>query len=85
MPLYRTPESSGTFSNRRAPYTTASLFTPTGSRRWATKTRDVLDAADKWLSALNAVTAADEEQRRGGPEEATLDAAEVELAAAIMD
>ena len=49
------------------------------------KTRDVLDAADKWLSALNAVTAADEEQSRGGPEEATLDAAEVELAAAIMD
>jgi hypothetical protein len=48
-------------------------------------TRDVLDAADKWLSALNAVTAADEGQRRSGPEQATLDAAEVELAAAIMD
>ena len=49
------------------------------------KTRAVLDAADKWLSALDAVTAADKEPRRNNSEQATLDAAEVELAAAIMD
>jgi hypothetical protein len=49
------------------------------------RTRDVLDAADKWLSAVNAVTSADEESRGSDVEQAALDAAEIELAGAIMD
>jgi hypothetical protein len=50
-----------------------------------TKTREVLDAAESWLSAVHAVTAADEAGRRSDPEQAALDTAEVELATAIMD
>jgi hypothetical protein len=46
--------------------------------------RDVLDAADGWLTAVQAVTAADEEPRRDGPEQDELDTAEVVLATAIM-
>jgi hypothetical protein len=49
------------------------------------KTRDVLDAADKWFAAVNAVSAADEEPRRREAEQAILDTAEIELAGAIMD
>jgi hypothetical protein len=36
------------------------------------KTRDVLDAADKWLAAVEAVTAADEAPRRTEFEQAKL-------------
>ena len=48
------------------------------------KTRDVLDVAEKWLGAVEAVTAADEAQRQRGSEQAELDPAEVDLATAIM-
>lgn len=48
------------------------------------KTRDVLDAAEKWLSALDDVRTADEEQRRSDSEQEALDSAEVELAVAIL-
>ena len=50
-----------------------------------TKTREVLDCAERWLSAVHAVTAADQAGRRSDPEQAVLDTAEVELATAIMD
>ena len=50
-----------------------------------TKTREVMDAAERWLSAVHAVTAADQAGRRSDPEQAALDTAEVELAVAIMD
>jgi hypothetical protein len=50
-----------------------------------TKTREVLDAAQRWLSAIHAVSAADQAGRRSDPEQAALDTAEVELAVAIMD
>jgi hypothetical protein len=50
-----------------------------------TKTREVMDAAERWLSAVHAVTAADQAGRRSDPEQAALDTAEVELATAIMD
>ena len=46
--------------------------------------RDVLAAADAWFSATQAVTAADEENRRNGSEQDALDTAEVELAVAIV-
>jgi hypothetical protein len=36
------------------------------------KTRDVLDAADKWLTAAEAMTAADEDWRRTDSEQAAL-------------
>jgi hypothetical protein len=49
------------------------------------KSRDLLDAADKWLMAIEAMTAADEEPRRDGPEQMELDDAEMHLAASIMD
>jgi len=48
------------------------------------KSRDVLDAAESWLMAVQAKTAAGEEQRRDESEAAELDAAEVDLATAIM-
>jgi hypothetical protein len=48
------------------------------------KTRDVLDAADKWLAAVEAVTAADEAPRRTEFEQAEIDTAEVDLATAVM-
>ncbi len=48
------------------------------------KSRDVLDAAERWLMAIQAKTTADGGQRRDGSEEAELDAAEVDLATAIM-
>jgi hypothetical protein len=48
------------------------------------KSRDVLDAAERWLLAAHATTTADGEQRPDGSEQAELDAAEVDLATAIM-
>jgi hypothetical protein len=48
------------------------------------KSRDVLGAAERWLMAAQAKTAADEEQRRDGSLQAELDAAEIDLATAIM-
>ncbi len=55
------------------------------------KSRDVLDAAERWLLAAHAKTTADGEQptadgeqRPDGSEQAELDAAEVDLATAIM-
>jgi hypothetical protein len=51
------------------------------------KTRNVLDAADKWLAAINAVTAAGEGEDRhdGEVEQAELDSAEVALVSATKD
>lgn len=51
------------------------------------KTRNILTAADKWLTAINAVTAAGEGQNPhdAESEQTYLDAAEVELAAAILN
>jgi hypothetical protein len=46
--------------------------------------RDVLVAADAWFSAVQAVTAADEERLRSDREEEALDGAEIELAVAVM-
>jgi hypothetical protein len=46
--------------------------------------RAVLAAADTWFAAMQAVTAADEAFRRSREEQVELDAAEVELAGAIM-
>jgi len=48
------------------------------------KSRDVIDAAERWLMAVQAKTTADGGQHRDGSEEAELDAAEVDLATAIM-
>ncbi len=48
------------------------------------KSRDVLEAAERWLMAVQAKTAADGELRRDESEQAELDAAEVDLATAIM-
>jgi len=48
------------------------------------KSRDTLDAAERWLLAAHAKTTADGEQRPDGSEQAELDAAEVDLATAIM-
>ena len=50
-----------------------------------TKTREVMDAAERWLSAVDAVTAAHQAGRRSDPEQVVLGTAEVELAVAIMD
>jgi hypothetical protein len=47
--------------------------------------RAVLDTADKWLAAVEAIVAADEEPRRGEAEEQELDSAEVELAVAVKE
>jgi hypothetical protein len=59
--------------------------TPDTNSGKPSKTRDVLDAAERWLVAVHAVTAADQAGRRSDPEQAVLDTAEVELATAIMD
>jgi hypothetical protein len=48
------------------------------------KSRDVLNAAERWLMAIQAKTAADGEPRRDESEQAELDAAEVDLTTAIM-
>jgi hypothetical protein len=48
------------------------------------KSRDVLDAAERWLMAVQAKTTADGELRRDESEQAELDAAEVDLAVAVM-
>ena len=48
------------------------------------RSRDVLAAADAWLAANQAVTAADEAWRRSDSDQAALDTVEVELAAAVM-
>jgi hypothetical protein len=48
------------------------------------KSRDVLGAAERWLVAVEAMTAAGAEQRRDGSERTELDAAEVDLATSIM-
>jgi hypothetical protein len=49
------------------------------------QSRAVLDAADKWLAAAEAVVAADEERRRSETEEGELDGAEVQLAVAVKE
>jgi hypothetical protein len=51
------------------------------------KTRAVLDAADKWLAAAEAITAADEDDDRfrSEAEERELDGAEVQLAVAVSE
>ncbi len=48
------------------------------------KSRDVLDAAERWLMAVQAKTTAGGERHRDGSEDAELDAAELDLATAIM-
>jgi hypothetical protein len=48
------------------------------------RSRGVLAAADSWLTAMQAMTAADEAQRRTEGEELDLDEAEVVLAAAVL-
>ena len=48
------------------------------------KSRDVLDAAERWLVAAQAKTSADGAHRADGSEQEELDAAEVDLATAIM-
>jgi hypothetical protein len=48
------------------------------------KSRDVLNATERWLMAIQAKTAADGELRRDESEQAELDAAEVDLTTAIM-
>lgn len=49
--------------------------------------RNVLDAADKWLAAVRAITTASEAEERNDNASAQidLDEAEVELVAAVMD
>jgi hypothetical protein len=49
------------------------------------QSRAVLDAADKWLAAAEAVVAADEERRRSEAEEGELDGAEVQLVVAVKE
>ena len=48
------------------------------------KSRDVLGAADRWLTAVEAMDVADKEQRRDGSERAELDFAQLDLSTAIM-
>jgi hypothetical protein len=48
------------------------------------KSRYVVAAADEWLTAIAAITAADEARRRTVAQQDDLDAAEVALAAAVM-
>jgi hypothetical protein len=48
------------------------------------RSRDVLAAADSWLTAMQAITAADEEQRRTADQQLDLDDAEGVLAAAVL-
>jgi hypothetical protein len=47
------------------------------------RARAVLAAADRWLSAVKAITAADEAQRGTEDQQLDLDEAEVALAAAV--
>ena len=47
-------------------------------------TRGVLAAADSWLTAMQAITAADEAQRATEDQQFDLDDAEVVLAAAVL-
>jgi hypothetical protein len=47
------------------------------------RSRAVLAAADRWLSAVHAITAADEAQRGTEDQQLDLDDAEVALAAAV--
>jgi len=49
------------------------------------KSRDVLNAADRWLAAIAVVRAADEARRRSDFEQEALDYAEVCLATTVMD
>jgi hypothetical protein len=46
--------------------------------------RHVLAAADSWLTAIQAMAAADEEQRGTADQQLDLDEAEVVLAAAVL-
>jgi hypothetical protein len=46
--------------------------------------RGVLAAADTWMTAMLAMTDADEEQRGADTDEAAFEQAEVELAAAVL-
>ena len=48
------------------------------------RSRNVLAAADSWLSAMQAITAADEAQRGTKDQQVNLDDAEVVLAAAVL-
>ena len=48
------------------------------------RSRDVLAAADSWLTAMQAITAADEPQRGTEDQQLDLDEAEVVLAAAVL-
>jgi hypothetical protein len=48
------------------------------------RSRNVLAAADSWLNAMQAITAADEAQRGTVDQQLDLDDAEVMLAAAIL-
>jgi hypothetical protein len=48
------------------------------------RSRDVLAAADSWLTAMQAITAADEAQRGTEDQQLDLDEAEVVLAAAVL-
>jgi hypothetical protein len=51
------------------------------------RSRAVLDAADKWLAAAEAITAADEgeDRLRSLAEQGELDGAEVQLAVAVKE
>jgi hypothetical protein len=48
------------------------------------RSRDVLAAADSWLTAMQAITAADEAQRRTKDQQLDLDDAELVLVAAVL-
>jgi hypothetical protein len=48
------------------------------------RSRDVLAAADSWLTAIQAMAAADEEQRRTKVQQLDRDDAEVALVAAVL-
>jgi hypothetical protein len=48
------------------------------------KSRNVLVAADRWMTAIKAISTADEAQRRTEDQQIDLDEAEVSLAAAVM-
>ena len=48
------------------------------------RSRAVLVAADRWLEAVQAITAADEAQRGTEDQQLDLDEAEVVLAAAVL-
>ena len=57
---------------------------PKGGADMNESSRAVLAAADWWLTAAEAMTAADENQRRTEDQQGALDGAEVALAAAVM-